>query len=128
METNITFNDLKQGSYVYVICTMPNRWRIRKYKVQDAKNSGMYKGGLVLKLIGNDTLVIQKESRYSSFAEIQGYLVATSEDVMKKNIIPIYQRKVSEADERIRNAKESLDSAIRRRNTLNTLIADIITG
>lgn len=129
MENIITFNDLRQGSYVYVICTIPDRWRIRKVKVQDAKNSSMYKGDLVLKTVGGEgTLVIPKESRDKSFSETQCYLIATSEEVMKKNVIPVYQRVISEADERIRNAKESLDFVIKQRNRMNMMLADIITG
>ena len=129
MENIITFNDLRQGSYVYVICTIPDRWRIQKVKVQDAKNSSMYRGGLVLKTVGGEgTLVISKESRDKSFSETQCYLIATSEEIMKKNVIPVYQRVISEADERIRNAKESLDFVIKQRNRMNMMLADIITG
>ena len=120
-----TFNELKQGDYVFVASTIPATIRVYERKVQTVKNSSTPKDGLVLKLVGESNVIMPKESR-----ELPGYsgrclLVATSKEEMKKLADAYVQKEVSAADERVAYAKEQYDCAVERRNALNNLIQSV---
>lgn len=123
----VTFNDLKQGDFIYIAGKFGNEIRIFERKVQTVKNSAQTKNALLIKPVRENNILIPKENRTEqSYSGDHSRLVATSKEALQKIAIEFAQEKLRKADERIAQLKEELDDAVKYRNSLSGLMASII--
>lgn len=122
-----TFNDLKQGDFIYIAGKFGNEIRIFERKVQTVKNSAQTKNALLIKLVRENNILIPKDNRTDqSYSGDNCRLVATSKEALQKIAIEFAQEKLRKADERIAQLKKELDDAIKYRNSLSGLMASIV--
>ena len=123
----LTFNDLKQGDFIYVAGKFGKEIRIYERKVQTVKNSAQLKNGLLIKPVNEDNILIPQENRTEqSYSGDNSRLVATSKEALQKIAIEFAQDKLRKADERISQLKKDLDDAVKYRNSLSGLMASIV--
>ena len=123
----VTFNDLKQGNFIYVAGKFGNEIHIFERKVQTVKNSAQIKNALLIKPVSENNILIPQENRTEqSYSGDHSRLVATSKEALQKIAIEFAQEKLRKADERIAQLKVELDEAVKYRNSLNSLLPSIV--
>lgn len=124
---NKTFNDLKQGDFIFVAGKFGNEIRIYDLKIQTVKNSAMKKNALLIKPVREKDFLIPEDFReLSAYDGDQYRLVATSKEALQKIAMEYSQERLRKADERIAELKAELDEAVKRRNEMSNLMASIV--